>query len=310
MEAKYALMFFALLPLVSAVPQGVEEFRGQALGAAMEDIYCKTDFSVAVLESLISHTDDSDSLNSDIDALETDTQNLQNYADDNDVEAFRTYLKDSYGPHLKDATEAAKSWRTGHSGLEPSARKEIRDEYTDLRETYDQCNKDALNRFSEARINAAEQELEKAEKVVANLSSKGVDTSGLSALISEARSEIVEPLQSALDAATTGKELSDALHAYCLNSGCKTGNNFHFAAKFDIEQIGSILDYIESDADSAGLSGKVSDARSSLGSAQSKLDEVGSSSYGSLGDREDVWKDIRDAAATVKEILSEMRSSS
>ncbi len=323
MDLKYAMLFALLLvPLASAIggnpaaggafgvqgngsPRaGMGELKEELLDSSMDNVVCKADFMVAVLESVMENVNGTESLQDDVDALEDDVAALEAYSDSGDGLNFRQYLHGSFAPHMRTARLNIMSARMGAGS---AARQQMRADYESFRADYESCNLESLQRFSQAKLDSYEAVLERAQERADNLSAKGVDTGGLDSLIDDAREQIVEPLEDALSDAQNGTDIRDALGEYCLFNGCKEGTNFHFWLKFEAEKLDSLLAFISPDAEEAGLSDDVAEAQSHIDSAKDALDEVGASQYAD-GVEKDIIDDLREAAQAIKEILRELRS--
>jgi hypothetical protein len=307
MEYKYAVLFALLLiPMSSAIGE-LDDEREAALNAAMDNVECKTDFMVGVIDSMVENIEGVDYLNDHVDVLTGDEAQLQEYADEGDVQGFKDYVDDSYTPHMREAKDDVREARL-EANISAETKAELRDDYNSLSAAYEACNFDSLERFAEAKLSGYEEALELAEDKAANLSAKGVDTSGLTALIEEAEDEIVDPLSEAVENAGNSTELRDALGQYCLFNGCPRGTNFHFAAKFEVEKLESILEFIADDAEAAGLGEDVDSAQEDIDATQDVLDDVGTSQY-TESQGEDLRGYLRSAADTIMEIISTLRSS-
>jgi len=316
MDWKYAMLFALLfVPLVSAAPQGygpgvpvgkgaVRYTNGEGLASAMDVVNCRTDFTVGVLDSMIDRVPEASVLSDNVEELDADTAQLQGYTDAGDVDGFKTYLRATYEPHLRDAKQEVLEVRRT-ANLSNDTRTELRSDYGALRTQYDGCNFNGLKRAAQAKVDSYDRFLDKAEERANNLSAKGVETSGLLGLISDARSQIVGPLQSALAAADNSSDVKDAFGQYCLFNGCPEGMNFHFAAKYELEKLDAILDAVDENATAAGLGDDVAAIQGYIDSAQSALDAAGTSQFNDKG----VWNDIRDASNGLKDLLAALRSS-
>ncbi|MEW6036339.1 MAG: hypothetical protein AB1529_07025 [Candidatus Micrarchaeota archaeon] len=303
MEYKHAI-FALLLVSLSSAALNLSEVRMDGLEAAMDNVECKTDFMVGVIESVMENT--GEDLQDDINMLEADTDTLQGYADAGDVAAFRSYVHGTYAPDMRETRLDVLEARRG-ALMNASAREAMREDYDELHGTYVSCNLDSLRRFGNARLQGYEQVLERAQEKADDLSGKGVDTSGLDSLIAEAKEEVTEPLSEALDEAQNGTDVREAIMAYCLFNGCKDGTNFHFAVKFEAEKLGSILEFIADDAEAAGLGDDVDSAQADIDAAEATIEAAGTSQYPE-GEGKQILDDLKDAARTIKEIVSALRS--
>ena len=77
--------------------------------------------------------------------------------------------------------------------------------------------------------------------------------------------------------------------------------NFHIAAKFEIEKLTYIINFMKSDPKYSNQTQKLNSAQSSLNSAKSLLDSIGGAKY-LPGQSEQVWQPIRNAEKIIKEV--------
>lgn len=324
MELKY-LVLFALLfvPLSAAIggpggmgqggmngngPGGMNaewaQAKAEMLDGSIDNVICKTGFMAGVLESVMENVNGTEGLQDEIDTLESDVDALQGYADSGDGYNYRLYLHESFAPHMVQAKDAIKD---AGKGATVQARLQMRTDYDSLHDEYKSCNDESLERFANAKVNAYDVALEKAQERADNLSAKGVDTSAIDSLIEDAQEQVVDPLKDALDAAENGSDVKDAIGQYCLFNGCKNGLNFHFWLKFEAEKLDAVLASISDDAEAAGLSGEVDSAQADIDSARGSIDEIEDGRYDS-GAGKAVIDSLHDAAQAIKDILHELRS--
>jgi len=290
-------------------PQGghpAKEVRAERMGGAMDNAICKAGFTIGVLESMMDKVEGVDYLQDDVDTLNDDVDALQGYVDSEDDEGFWAYVKDTYSKHMKDAQQNVQKARR-EANISNETREALRDDYKSMKGDYQSCNLESSKRFGQAKLDAYETILSNAEEKIGRLSEKGIDTAGLTQLVEDARSEIVEPLSEALEGSENHTEVKDALKSYCMFNGCPDGTNFHFAARFEVEKLASILEALSGNATEAGLGDDVQSAEDDLESAESELDDLGSEDY-SEGQQESVWEHVRSAADKTKDILSKLRS--
>lgn len=305
MDFRYAMLFALLMaPLASAALS--DAVKGQGLEAAMADVECRNAFTIGVIDSAAAVAPDG-GLEAQKAALQADKAKLQSYADGGDTDAFRTYVRGTYDQHLRDARKAVLDWRKDNSkNMTAAQRQSLRDEYKSLRSTYNSCHLDALKNYGKAKARAYEEALDNHERKLENLSAKGVDTRGLGALISEARSQVVAPLKAGVDGAADTQSFHKALKSYCLYDGCSEGMNFHFAAKWEIEKLGGIIDVVKADSRSANYTSEIASAESDLATAGSVVSAAGDSQF-TAAQHDELWNALNGASRKVKEILSGMR---
>ena len=111
----------------------------------------------------------------------------------------------------------------------------------------------------------------------------GVGTAQLNLTISQAETQIIAPLQAALNASTNATQLSAAFQSYCLDNNCKNGTNFHLAAKLELEGSQAYLAYLELKANASAYvlvnQTALSAAESALSSASSLINSTGSAQF-------------------------------
>jgi hypothetical protein len=111
----------------------------------------------------------------------------------------------------------------------------------------------------------------------------GVDTSSLNATLSQAQTQVIGPLQAALNVSTNATQLYDAFKGHCLDNGCVNGTNFHLAAKLKIDETQAYLNYLEQKANASKYvmvnQTALSEARAYLNNASALVSSVGSSQF-------------------------------
>ena len=294
-----------LVPLVSAVPQGIGALKGAGLEAAMTNAECKTDFMVAVIDGMVAVLNDTGNLSSQVDILNSDIDTMQGYVDANDTDAFRAYVHGTYAQHMRDAKTAIKDARKGQGF--GKMKQQLKEQYDELKSTYDSCHFGTLKHAAETKVDGYKDALGRKRQKIQNLSAKGINTTELDELVDEAENEVVDPLENEVGDADNVQELKGIMDKYCLYNGCKNGTDFHFAAKFEIKKLGLILDNIKADAESKNLSSDVETVQGYLDSAQSKLDAADESKMDDAA-HEAMWSDIKAAESALKLLVSKTRS--
>ena len=304
MDIKYA-MFFALLLAVPMAYANPGNMPTQMLSDALTHVQCKMTFSTGIVGLLQSNSPSASSISTS--ALQADVQKLQTDASNGDVTSFRGDVA-TFDSDLQSLNGAIKSWR-GESGknLTNSSRQTIKSGDTQLRTTLETCTDNALKTFADEKLLGYNTDLADMQAKIANLSAKGVDTSALSSLVSDAQSTIVSPFQSAINSATNASQLRDAIEQYCLYDGCKSGTNFHLAAKWDIAKTSAVESYLQSKPNAGNFTSQFSQVTSDVSQSQSALSSVGTSAYGP-GQSDSVFNPLKDASDVLKQIASGMRS--
>jgi len=308
MEYRYATIFALLGLMALANATLADAVKGQGLETAMDDVKCKNDFTIGVIDSIVTAVPDSSgTLDQYVDMLGDDQSALQSFADQADVDGFRGYVKGTYDPHLKSAREAVMGVRKGAKNVSNGSKGALVQEYKGLRTTYDACHLEALKAHAREKLDGYGKAIEAASGKADMLKEKGVDTGELEAVIDGAKSDVVDPLESAVDSATDAKGIHSALQGHCLYNGCQDGKNYHFAARFEVKKLDAVLGKLESDPSSGNASAEIASAKGSLGFAQDVLDSNGPSHY-SDSQYSSMWDSIKGAAQSIKEALAAMRS--
>jgi hypothetical protein len=80
---------------------------------------------------------------------------------------------------------------------------------------------------------------------------KGIDTAQLNFTLSQAETQIITPLQAALNNSANATQLYKAFRSYCLEDNCNNGTNFHLTAELKLDQAQAYLSYLESKANAS-----------------------------------------------------------
>jgi hypothetical protein len=153
-----------------------------------------------------------------------------------------------------------------------------------------------LEDFANGRINNFKNSLDVYQKKISVLSAKGVDVSSLNQIISDANTQIIAPLQSAISSAGDASSLNQAIKKYCLFDGCVNGTNFHLAAKFETAKLQIALNKINSSSEATQL-------QTDLTNAKNILTQVGTSQYTS-DQNKNLWNAISNGYKVIKSILN------
>ena len=170
--------------------------------------------------------------------------------------------------------------------------------YKQLKDTFDSCHLSSLKDYGEGRVTAFESIIANYQTRADAIKAKGVDTTTLDKILSDAKTQIVDPLKSEIEADTDAKTAQATLQKYCLFDGCKTGINFHLAAKFEIAKLNIALLAIQN---TNATESQISQLKTDITSAQSALTSVGTSKYTDTT-KSQVWNNIQAANTFIKQI--------
>ena len=290
-------------PALFAVGSGNGVLRNGAMDGVMADVVCKTNFNVGVLESYKDVSPASASvLDPLIESIQSDTSQLQSYADSNDTENFRSFLKVTYEKDSHDAKEGLSALRRNLT-LDNATREELRSDFEQLKNEYQSCHVAAVRLFASIKADLYDMHLDKVEDKIRNLEDKGVDSQKMRSLIEAARSSIVAPLRDAINSGDSARMIRSATKEFCLYSGCNNATAFHLAAKFEIEKLEGILDRVKS-MNVSNVSVLVAQAQNHLDIAKESLNPNSSDSETEIR----AWSEIRLAAQTIQTIVREVNT--
>jgi hypothetical protein len=239
-------------------------------------------------------------LNPHVEKLNSNVAQLKTLASQGDVEAYSTFMKETLDYDLKELRQEITDVRTSTArNITRDSKTKQRMDYKMLSDELKVCELNAIKQFGTSKVRAYNAHLSAAENKIAALKEKGIETSGLDALVSGAKSEIIAPLEDALSKAQTGEEVRTALHSLCLYDSCKTGVNYHFAAKFEAEKLTQILNHLNSKTNLTAE--QVSSIVAKIKSASDELVAVGTKQY-SEEQKKTVWDGLKAAAKEMREL--------
>jgi hypothetical protein len=136
---------------------------------------------------------------------------------------------------------------------------------------------------------AAEKELSNYQGLIANYRAvlaklpSGVDTTQLNLTIAQAETQILDPLQAALNSSTNATQLYAVFQSYCLENNCRNGTNYHLAAKLKLGQAQAYLAYLELKANASSYvminQTALASAESAISGASSLISSTGPAQY-------------------------------
>ena len=267
MENKIMMVPVLLLLAVSVASAARFEYdETPMLLAVYEQAKCRVDFTNDLIDSMVDNIPESEYLSDYQDTLEDNLDELHDLAEDGDRHDFKEYMRGTFQEDFRGTKEAMReargNFREWNISLETKL--ELLGDYLSLNETYAECDYEAMQEVADERLNWMNTVLEHWSERSDDLSDKGVDTSGVDDVIEDARETIVDALEDEVDDATTGHGIRKAMWGYCLGNGCPNGKNHHFYAKAEIAKLNGILDYLEEDAEEAGLEEEVDEAEGYL----------------------------------------------
>jgi len=306
-----ALVACALLVIPAAVfadsgsnQQNQVSVQQSYLNAVLARATCQTNFETGSISAAISDIQkiDQTTISSDSSKINTDLQTLTADISNKD----KTQIKIDLKSVRTDSKTATLDLRSAIKNAKPTSdeRTKLKSDSSNLRSTERSCMFSAGQQFANARIQAYGIGIQKVENRTNTLQSKGVDTTQLSQLVSQAQTNLGN-LAAAVSSATNSTQLKAALQSYCQYNGCKSGTNFHFAAQSALDAQQAVLDKIKSNPNSGQYSSQIGQAQTDLTNAQNTLSAVGTNIYQGT-QQTDVWNALHDAHNIIKQLWSEL----
>lgn len=276
------------------------------LQARYAKINCDARFSIADANSLLAADENAAELSESIETINLNLAALKGYADSGDKANFNTHAVETISAIVSLNAQIRNAVANDLKGPgNREKRVQLRDEHRAQRQLFLECRKNSNLSFALARINAYENILGAWENRIGNFESRGIKVSAMNQIISDARTQIIDPLQDAYDSGDydTARE---AIQTHCLYDGCTSGN-FHFAAKIEIAKLDAFLDNVQAAASDANLETEWQSAKDDLNAATTSLEGVSGAKYTSET-RSAVWNPIKDAAEKLKTIVQTIRT--
>ena len=236
---------------------------------------------------------DSSKISTDLQTLITDVNNKDQFKVD--LKSFRT-----------DSLTGTLDLRTAIKDVKPTSdeKTKLKNDFSSIRITYQGCMFGLLQQSASVKLQVYGNAIQKVQNRTNVMASKGMDTTQLNLLITQAQTDLGN-LAASISSATNSSQLKTALKSYCQYNGCKSGINFHFAAQTALNAEQSILDSIKSNPNSGQYSSQIDQAQTDLTNAQNILITVGTSKYQGTQSA-DIWNDLHDANGIIKQLWGEL----
>jgi len=296
--------------MVSGMAATPNAYDQQILQARYDMTSANIGFVTGVMNDTVSLVPQASNLQAPADKLNSDLTTLKGYVSSDDRDGFSSYVKNTIVPDVKSAQTAIKDdrtqWKSWNVSL--STIQQLKTDYQNSKTTYDSQVNAAWVELGNARLQYYNSVMSNNDAVIANMTSKGLDVSGMQAAENSAKSNVIAPLQSAVSSgdATT---IKNEIKAKALGDG--TPYSAHFFASDDLARLQSISSKISASGNlSNSEQQQLNDANAKLNAASSTLQAVGTSPYsGSQSDQ--IWGDsgLKGAAQELKTIIGEIKGS-
>ncbi len=302
-KMQFVALVACVMMILPSAAFATPSWSSQYAQAAMSRITCNTNLVTGFINDVMTNVPSATSLSQNLNTINSDTSTLQGYANNNDRASFLSFVKNTYKVDVKSAFVAIHD-AIKASNVTKDVRSIIKSDYSSLKSTYKGCMYSAFEQLASAKTQALQLDIAKMQNRSNTLASKGIDTTALNQVISNADSQLAS-LQAAIGSANDSKSLKAALGSYCLYNGCKNGNNFHFAAKSAIAAQQAVLNLLQTNSNATQYSSQITQAQNDLNAAQSTLNTVGTGQYSGT-QQSDVWNNIKAASSIIHQLWSEL----
>jgi hypothetical protein len=309
MALLFSLVAFAATALAVASATAPYPGTDDMLLARYDQISCRVTYTQALLGEISSQVPEAASLDDYITMLDDDLSQLQGYADSGDYENFNSYVTGTYLINQAQATAALVDAVGNYEGwgISLATRASIKEGSDEAKSEFLDCQMEALTALADAKVVYYNGVLDYYSSQMADLESKGLDTSKMESLISDARTQVVTPLESATSSANDGTKMLEAISSYCLGNGCPNEMNFHFWGRFTYEKLQASLDTMEPYVSGSDQAASLADeAQGYLDAAETGLKNIGTTFCSETG-CEGIWNNLENAAETLVELLNELK---
>ncbi|MGB9124595.1 MAG: hypothetical protein WA833_08490 [Nitrosotalea sp.] len=233
----------------------------------------------------------------DIPKINADFAALQSDATSNNAAQFKIDSQQYNSDQRTASLDAIFTIRTVHS---KTVNSELRSDNAQLQSAQKSCLFAVNQQRAQMKVQKFNQDIANAQNLSGRLSKHGANTAGLNQTIDNAYNQI-QAFQSAVNDAQNKTQLRSALNSFCLYNGCKSGDNFHFAANAVIQADQTKLNLLAGQNSTASFQALVGQAQTDLTNAQTALGQVGTSQYQGTQSNA-VWSDIKTAGEIIHQL--------
>jgi hypothetical protein len=309
MIKKLGIMIAMAVLLVAAVaiPSFAREASAndqQVLQLRYDSVSARVGFTTGVMADLVSLVPQASDLNTHIDRLNVDLSTLSGYVSAGDASGFNSFVSGTINPDMQAAHQAMADARTHYREWNVSlqTRQELRTMYDARKATFDAQMQAVTVQLGNIRLGNYNDAVAKCNDQMTRLSVKGVDVSGMQAVVTGAEANVITPLQTAV-ASGNAVEVRAQLKDKSLGNGAPY--SYHFWAKKDVASTSAIAMKIADNATLAGYGDQLADVNAKIAAAQSALDTVGTNPY-TAAQQDSVWNNLKAAAEGLKNLIKEL----
>lgn len=298
---KYSAFIASLILVMPYVAFADQGHQSQNLQLQLATETCIDTHATAYLNDVVSAINNSTITSAitttDIPKINADFATLQTDANVNNTAQFKTDTQKFSSDQRAANLDIVSAIRAAHSKTVNST---LRSENSQLQSAEKTCLFAAKQQKAQIKVQAFNKAITHAQDMSGKLSKHGANTAALNQTINNANNQI-QAFQAAINNAQNSTQLQSALNSFCLYNGCKTANNFHFAANAAIQADQAKLNALAGKNTTSTFQALVGQAQSDITNAQTALTQVGANQYQGT-QSSTVWNDIKAAADVIHQL--------
>lgn len=282
-------------------------YEQQVLQVRYDMVSARVGFTTGVMADVVSLVPQASDLGAHIEKLNADLATLNGYVTANDRQGFNGFVCGTIQPDMKAAHEALRTDRSHFRewNVTVETRQQLKADYERRKAMFEAQIRACVLELGGIRVDYYNDVLARNDARVANLSDRGVDVSGMLNVKAGAQSNVIGPLQSAVNAGDANAT-RDELRGKCLGNGAPY--SFHYWAKTDLEALKGITARIADNATRAGHGDDIASINTKLATVEGTLAVVGTSPY-TEEQQEAIWDNLKAASEELRALLQELRGS-
>jgi hypothetical protein len=298
------LLMAIAIPMITMNGFAANPYDQQILQARYDMAGARVNFAAGVLTDTATLVANASDLNTHVDKLNGDLSTLKGYVNSNDKNGFDSYLSGTVRPDVQAALDAMKADMKQFKawGVTKATTDQLKSDYQNRKSTMDQQNHAAVIELGNIRLSYYNDAMSKSDDRMSKLSAKGIDVSGMQAVESGAKANVVDPLQSAVSSGNADA-VKAQLHDKCIGNG--QPYSYHFFANMDLQALKATSAKIGTSVNNSTVQQQLAGVNAKLSGVEGSLSSIGTSPYTS-GQQDQVWNDLKAASESLKTIIKEL----
>jgi len=273
------------------------KYAEQQLQVQFSSITCNNAYLDGYLNAVVTAINNSTTtatLSTDIAKTGADFVALQTDVNSSNAAQFKIDIKTYHSDTRTANLDSHADLKATHSKTVSAT---LKSATSQLRSTENSCLFVAKQQRAHLKLDMYNYDMARANNMTKKMVAHGEDATGMTNVINNATAQI-QAFQLAIQNAQNSTQIQAALESFCLYNGCKTPDNFHFAAATAIQADQAKLNVLATKNSTSSYQTLVSQAQTDIGNAQTALNQVGSNKYQG-NQSSDVWNNIKAATDVI-----------